>query len=373
MNPSLLLCEINSVQQHYQNLLLELLPYLNTSNALEMLDEVNIFWVRHIKTVQLYLETVPRNDTYVFTAVTRLDLKKSEHLPFLLFSERGILDDPLSKYSEICKKLPEGKNQKDLLNQIYQTVTDNLEVLTTLRNSLLVLPFRLLNQTTCQRLTEQVSLTKIGERLFVQLFQGIENLDDYFKKCSSIYDIQKYLKKDAEKFLKLTENDDSSLNFEERFRNAISQTEYFLDPNISDTVNFFRLVYGNIQQAVDVVGSCGVYRCIPYIRYPVTLHYVSWILNHVLRTEQNLNLHFKMMVAFVAHHYADKKKLTSVPLDEFLEKTKSYCFNKKLFNQLKESGINEKNFNTTPDTVELIKKELDSFYNFLKSDCKIPD
>lgn len=373
MNPSLLFSEINSVQQNYKNLLIELLPYLNTSNALEMLDEVNIFWARHIKTVQLYLETVPKDDIYVFTAVARLDFTKNEHFPFLLFSDRGILDDPLSKYSEICKKLPNGGNQKDLLNQIYQTVIDNLKVLTTLRNSLLVLPFRLLNQPTCQQLADQDCINKIGKTLFVQLFQGIENLDDYFKKCSNIQDIQKYLKEYAEKFIKLTENDEPSLPFEVRLRNAISQTEYFLDFNASDSVNFFRLVYGNIQQAVDVVYSCEVYKCIPYIRYPVALHYISWIMRHVLKTERNLNLDFKMKVAFVTHHYADKEKLATVSLEKLTEKTRSYCFYEKVFDQLKKSGINEKNFDKTPTAVELIKKELDSFYNFLKSDPKIPE
>ena len=367
MSHNLIIDEINSVQKRYQYLLLDLLPYLNVSNPLEILVEINIFWLKHMDTVRLYLETVPKNDTYVFTAVVRLDFQDNEHLPFLLFCEKAILDDPLSKYCEICKGLPKGKHQKDLQNQIYITLTDNLKVLTHLNNSLLILPFRLLNQSALQQSNDQSSLIDYGQKLFVHLFNDIENMQDYFEKCSNLCDIKKHLRKDAEKFLKLTEYDDQNLPFETRFKNAISQTKYFVDSSNSDAINFFRLVYGNIQQAVDVVYSCELYRCIPYIRYSLAFYYVSWLMQNMFTKEQFLAKYYKMRIPLISHYYSDKEKLSSVTIDKFLKKKRSYNFSETIYKKLKVSGINEQNFNTNSSTIPLVKAELDSFYNFLSS------
>ena len=47
----------------------------------EALDEINLFWFRHIEEVQLYLRLwFPGEDSYVFTASTYLDYDDNEHL-----------------------------------------------------------------------------------------------------------------------------------------------------------------------------------------------------------------------------------------------------------------------------------------------------
>ena len=107
------------IQKEYKELLISLLPKLKSGFAAEALDEINIFWLKNINIVRLYLEAVvPYNDSYVFTASTFLDYEDNEHLPFLLLGENHILDDPLSRYSELCGKLPEGRDSDYLYNQV---------------------------------------------------------------------------------------------------------------------------------------------------------------------------------------------------------------------------------------------------------------
>lgn len=100
MKSNLLLNKILSIQDDYQRLLTKLFPKFQSVRFLEALDEINLFWVRHIDVVQLYLKTqFPSNNSYVFTAATYMDFEDREHLPFLLIGENHVLDDPLGKYS----------------------------------------------------------------------------------------------------------------------------------------------------------------------------------------------------------------------------------------------------------------------------------
>lgn len=360
MKLSLLQSKINSIQDKYAELLSILLPKLKSSHATEALDEINIFWVRNINVVKLYLKTMfPGQNSYVFTAATYMDVDDMEHLPFLMIGEKHVLDDPLSKYSEMCNKMPVGKDLDQLYRQIGITAEDNLKLLEKVRGYILVLPLRLLSQSSTNNW-----LFNVGERAFVDLFDGINSLNDFFVKCNSIKDIIRYSHNDIGHLVMFSENDDFSLPFEERFKVALSETEYLIDPIKPDSYNFFIMVFGGIQQAIDIIISCIEYECIPYIRYPVSLHYISLLSESMADIEHIMLLRYKMNVSFVIYQLCDKERLATVPIDKFLKKTQEYHFNEKIFSTLNQSGINEKNF-LGHKIAELVISELERFYDEL--------
>lgn len=362
MKSNLLQNKIISIQNTYAELLSILLPKLKSNRAPEALDEINLFWIRNIEVVQLYLKAMfSGNESYVFTAATYMDFEDKEHLPFLVMGEKHVLDDPLSKYSEICNNMPDGRDSELLYKQIIVTVEDNLKILRSLKDNILILPLRLLNQSSTYQ-----SLFKIGEQVFIGLFAGIESLNDYFYKCSSIKDIMRYAGKDIGKLVMFSESDDASLSFEKRYQVALSETEYMIDKSKPDSYNFFMLVFGCIQQAIDVIASCVEYGCIPYIRYPVALHYISLLSESMTDIEQVIMLRYKMSIAFVVYKLCDKRQLSTVSTDEFLLKNQEYHFNEKLFCTLEQHGINEKNFLGHTIT-HLVIDELEKFYNILTS------
>ena len=181
LTSNLLLNEIVKIQSEYLALLSNLLPQLKCGHSPEVLDEINLFWVRHMGAVQLYLKSAfGGENSYVFTASTFLDYEDAEHFPFLLLGEKHILDDPLGKYSEMCNRMPAGQDAESLYTQIVQTAEDNIKIITNCRNYIFILPLRLLSQS--QKYT---SLFEIGEQVFLNLFVDIENLDNYFQKCAS--------------------------------------------------------------------------------------------------------------------------------------------------------------------------------------------
>lgn len=363
MNSNLLLNKIHLIQIEYKKLLVSLLPKFKSTYAPEALDEINLFWLRRIEVVKLYLKNwFPGKNSYVFTAATFMDFDDNEHLPFLLMGNKHILDDPLSKYSLIRSEMSKGKDAEFLYKQISVTAEDNLKVLENIHNEILILPLRLLNQS-----NDQKAFEKVGEQVFVSLFNNIYSLNEYFEKCNSIDDIIHFARDDIGRLVMFSEDDDVMLDFKERFRIALIDTKYMVDPNRSDSYNFFMFVFGFIQQALDIIVSCMEYECIPYIRYPVSLHYISMMSQSILDIEHVEMLRFRMSVAFVVYKLCDKSKLASVCLEDFLEKNKIYNFNDKLFNALTNYKINEKNFFKHKIT-QLVIDELDAFYNFLSGE-----
>lgn len=363
MRLNLLLSKIHLIQQEYKELLTALLPKLQSQHVPEALDEINLFWLRHINSVQLYLKAwFPGENSYVFTAATFMDFDDKEHLPFLIMGDKHVLDDPLSKYSEIRSKMPEGKDAEFLYKQIGVTAEDNLKLLENVREEILILPLRLLNQSNSHN-----DLYKVGEQAFLSLFNGLDNLSDYFTKCTTITDIMRYARSDIGRLVMLSEDDDGSLPFEDRFKAALTGSQYLVDPERADSDNFFMLVFGCIQQAIDVIVSCVEYGCIPYIRYPVSLHYISLLSESMLDIEHVVTLRFKMSIAFVVYQLCEKEKLNVASLEVFLRKNKEYNFNANLFRAMKQRGIDETNF-WRHSVTQLVIDELEKFYAALSDE-----
>lgn len=222
---------VHLLQTEYRDLLTVLLPALKGKRAPEALDEINLFWLRNIDTVQLYLKYwFPGEDSYVFTASTFMGFDDSEHLPFLLMGNKHVLDDPLCKYSEVRSRMQDGRDAEFLCNQIEITAEDNLRLLENVREEILVLPLRLLSQS-----SNYDSLYEMGEGAFVSLFNGIENLSEYFAKCDSIDDIISFARDDIGELVLFSVDDDTALPLKERFRIALSETPYMTDASKPDS------------------------------------------------------------------------------------------------------------------------------------------
>ena len=218
---------------------------------------------------------------------------------------------------------------------------------------------RLLNQSNDYNL-----LYTVGEQAFVSLFNGIDSLSDYFVKCDNIDDIMRFARVDIGELVLFSEDDNVTLPFEERFRIALDGTQYMVNTAKSDSHNFFMLVFGYIQQAIDVIVSCVEYGCIPYIRYPVSLHYISLLSESMLDIEHIVTLRFKMCVAFIVYQLCDKERLKTVDLEAFIRKSQDYNFGEKLFYTLQEHEINERNF-FCYEIKPLILDELKKWYDYL--------
>ena len=340
MNCSLLRSEINQIQREYKDLLSNLLPILRGKRSLEALDEINLFWLKNIDVVKLYLKSEFKGtDSYVFTAATYLDIEDKEHYPFLLLGTQHVLDDPLCKYAEICSKMSDGRNAEFTYKQIIKAAEDDIKIISTCEEQIIVLPLRLLN-----RPKEGNPLISLGEQIFLSLFPKVDSIESYFHKCSTISDIIQYGIPNLAEVIMFSEDDNRTAPLEERFRKAVDEMPYMLDKEKSDAENFFMLVYGHLHQALDVIVSCEEYQCIPYIRYPVAINYISLIANNILHLEYIQEMCFKMSIAFIIYNLCDKDLLSQAGLKTFLVCRDRSSFGKRLYSTMEAHGINHKTF-----------------------------
>lgn len=339
-----------------------LLPRIKSSHAPEALDEINLFWLHHIKEIQLYLKSwFPGNKSYAFTAATYMNYSNKEYLPFLLMGDKHVLDDPLCRYAETLRNVPASANAEILYNQIGITAENNLKILEEISGDIFVLPFRLSNQS-----YDNGTLYQCGERVFINLFNDINSLDEYFTKCNSIEDIIQYAREDIGNLILFSEDDDFSLSIKERFRSAITGTQYMIDINKSDSYNFYCLVFGYLQQAFDVIASCVEYGCIPFITSSVSLHYIALLSNNMLEIENVAMFRYRMIVAYILYRLCDKNRLSTVCFDVFIKKKHQFHFDSKLFHSLSEHEINEYNFSNHLIAPE-ISDRLEEFYAYLSA------
>lgn len=353
---------MNQIQIEYKALLQNLLPKLKTNFSVQALDEINLFWYRYMDIVHLYLVSeFGNNESYVFTAATYLDYEDNEHLPFLLLGEQHVLDDPLSKYSAICKNLTNTKSEHMLYDQIKRTAEDNIKIIDNCKGSIFVVPLRLFNQFSSSK-----EFFKIGEQTFTSLFNDIDGLDDFFSKCNTIDDILRYARNDIGNLVLFSENDNRNMDLRFRFAEALKENKYMLDDSKSDAYNFFMLVYGYIQQAIDVIISCLEYSCIPFVRFSVALHYISLIIENFKESELVETIKYKMSIAFVLHKLIDKERLSRIKTKDFIAFKEEYDFNKKLFDCFSLNGINKNTF-LKHEVGSLIIDSLECFYLWIES------
>lgn len=360
MSLNLLQKRIIDIQLEYKDLLCELLPVLKSGYSHQALDEINVFWHRRVDIVRLYLTSYfSDNDSYAFTASTFMDYDDGEHLPFLLIGDLHVLDDPLCAYSRICANMPEEKISKPLYEQIIKTAEDNVKIIENCDKCITILPLRILSQTESHE-----EILNLGEKIFFGLFNGIDNFEEYFDKCKSIDDIVKYARKDIHKIIAFSETDTESEDFKERFQKAVLENKKLIDISSSDANKFLMLVYGYIQQAVDIIVTCVAYKCFPYIRYPLALRYVTLIAQNLSENQFIEIMLYKMSVAFVLYNLSDKERLNVLSTKEYVNKIKEYDFNSKLLETFETHGINYTNF-TKFSVTQLVIDELEKLYLFL--------
>jgi len=348
------------IQAEYKDLLKVLLPALKTLASPAALDEINLFWFKNMDLVRLYLANeFADKDSYVFTASTFMDYDDKEQYPFLLLGKHHVFDDPLCKYSDICSKIQQAHTSEKLLEQIALTAEDNIKIIEGCNGHIIILPLRLLSQT-----PKDSILYQMGEQAFISLFNDIYSISEYFEKCESFADIMKYSRNDIGKIVLFSESDDKSLPFEQRYFQAKEENSYMIDDDQTESYNFFVMVFGCVQQAVDVIVSCLEYKCIPFVRYPVAL-------NYILLLEENLSdilfiseMRYKMCIAHLIYRICDKEELSKFGFDRFMSITASFKFDEKVFDLLSLGNVKEDAFSIDM-AAPIIEKNLNKLYSAL--------
>lgn len=354
MEKNFLLNKINSIQKEYLELLVKLKDNIDTIDYIYIIDEINIFWYSYRDIIKLYLGNITQKDNaYIFTGATYLDVDDLEHYPFIMMGDIHIVDDSLCKYSKTVPGLSNQEFAKVLKDQIISCIDDNIKILSNYSFAMLILPMNLLYG------NDMKIIHEYSNNIFLNFFSRKDlNLDTYFEEFDSIEDIALALNPGIESYIVFDEGEDLTKSLEERFKSFIDKGKVPLPAHKNDAFKFWMIIYGFIAQALDIILSCKGFNLIPYLRYRVTLQYVLLLGDNIFDIEDISNMLLKCKVAHVLYVIFDKSVIKNISFAQFYKKLNEYKFSYKVENDIKENiNINQ--------IAEILNKNITSFLGYI--------
>ena len=322
MNNHLLIDQIIDIQKQYRSLLQTVIPLLENDEYISVgLDAIDVFWHSKKAIIETYLRYYLSEQNAVFyTAATCFSIDEGDQYPFMLMGNLHIFDDPLGKYCEICHQ---GSFPKVLFDKVKECAKDNAVVLEKWMGLILILPLRIM----WSRKNEN-DFMKSGEKTFLELFNGIPDMDSYFRECKSADDICNFFKKEYQDMIKLCESDnDPQKAFRERIEKSIEELRSQIGEGYSEGDYFFFLVYGSLQQALDIVLVSVEYSAVPMVPNTVVYNFILLLLPNFV--DENDCLLQRIEVCNTLNLLFDRTKHIDEPLISFRERVEEFDFEHK--------------------------------------------
>ncbi|MCQ2529080.1 MAG: hypothetical protein MJ108_08220 [Saccharofermentans sp.] len=319
MSNKILENHIMDIQVQYLDLLYLLLPMLeDDAYRYVAQDCISAFWRKNKHIIDLYLKYIVKEKNAVFyTAATFFDVDNGEHYPFLLMGDIHIFDDPLAKYSELCcmDNVPES-----YMNLVPTCAKDNIKILEQLNDEILILPLRFLGSK-----SEEEDFCSVTEKFFLSFFKDIPDIDTYFKRCKTeqnIIDNFNYKHIDS---ICLYDGDNGNLPFDKRLKIAFDEAKRIMGDGHTAGDYFYCMLYGPLQQALDILMTVGVTGAIPLIRYSVALHNVLMLLPN-FDFGNNKEVRNRLLIFNAAYRFFDTDRVKHLSTKEFVIKIKKFNF-----------------------------------------------
>lgn len=332
MSDHLLEKQIKEIQSQYLDLLKTLKPMIEDEKYVEVaLDSISLFWRKRKPIIDVYLQYIAKEQNAVFyTAATYFDIENGEQYSFMLMGDLHIFDDPLGKYCEICHQCSEAP--KSIFDKIPVCADDNINLLEKCEGLIIVLPLRSIGS-----LAEEAELNKLGERAFLEYFDGITDIGTYFKSCTTINDITKLFKDKYKNTVCLFEEDNITEDFRTRVEKAINIQKSLLGDGYTIGDYFYFSLFGPLRQAIDILFLTSNYNLIPLIRYPVALHNVCLLLPNFYDAKL-VDIEARILIFNSLYRLFDPTQYTNESLSAFYRKVKQFSFETKALSCYQENN-----------------------------------
>lgn len=354
MGKSFLINKVKEIQNEYLNMLININDKIDTADYMFIIDEINIFWYSKREIVKLYLSNITLKDNvYIFTGATYLDVDDFEHYPFIMMGNAHIVDDPLCKYSRVVPSCESAGFLETLRNQIICSVEDNIKIISQCSSSILILPLHLLYDNDMKLISEAAN------NIFLSLF-SIEsiNMNTYFKEFKSIQDVVTALKPGIEKYIVFDEGENLENGIEERFRNYVTQINIPIPEEKNEAFKFWFTLYGFLVQALDIILCCSNFKLIPYLRYKVTFQYVTLLEENFYDVSEVKEILFRCKIAHLVYMIFKKDKFKEISFKNFHNRLNEYKFNDKVYEDIRTEIHDLDNINVR-EIVEILDKNID--------------
>ena len=315
--------QIKEIQSQYLVLLKRLKPMIEDEKYVAIaLESISLFWRKRKQVIAVYLQYIAKEHNAVFyTAATYFDVKNGEQYSFMLMGDLHIFDDPLGRYCEICHQNSEAP--KAIFDKISVCANDNIDLLEKCEGLVIVLPLRSLGSS-----AEETELNKVGEKAFIEYFDGIPDLNTYFELCKTADDVSKCFKDKYRNTVRLFEDDIITDDFRARVDRAVDIQKSLLGEGYSFGEYFYSSLFGPLRQAIDILCIVSAYNLIPLIRYPVALHNAYLLLPNFFGDEL-ADVKTRLLMFNALYQMFDPAQYANESLSVFYKKVKNFSFESK--------------------------------------------
>lgn len=346
-----------NIQMEYLVVLKALREKISKDNIYLFIDELKQFWIKRENKIEFVIENLlTENNVTFFTAATVLDLAGGDQYPFLLCGEYHIFDDPLFAHLETANQ-GLGNYSNFLYEKAVVTINDNIDIIESYSNLLWVVPIRLLYSS-----VDKEHLRNNMEDIFVSLFNNIADIDDYFSKCETIDDIEKYFNQIFSGSVQLTVNERYGMTLREKFTLVKEDrvSEKLDAPN--DAVLFFIVLGGLIGQAIDIVYASTTSRLMPFIRYEPSYSTVMSIMGNFRKIDnQFIDMEIKITQYYLTQLFFDKNDFVGIDLNNYNNSIERLHIRQKLDNieiKINQEGSFQKTHDEIKEILGILKNDL---------------
>lgn len=327
MKNSFIVDQMRSIQQDYCSMLKTALEQIDTSDFNLVLDEITLFWYSKRDVIKLILNYISKDyDCYLFTGASFLDIEDNEHLPFVLFGDIRIIDDPLNKFIVMPSEITNALFREKIIGEIKSTIRDSIKVIEDTKYEFSILPVTQVSDIECETIKQGT------EKLFWGLFKD-ESMD--FKKYSdeigTIDQIKSALRPDIIERIVFSSFDNNNISFEDKFREFRKGASPF-DNTISDSMTFYYIMSGFISQSLNTILTCLQFDFTPYLRYTVSFKYAILIGSIFSESKEIRQMINKTAIARICYENFDKEAMSDVSFDKYI----SYIRENQIGNELNE-------------------------------------
>jgi len=279
------LINIQKAQEEYLELLTQYKEYvheegLSITIICALLDEVKCFWLERLKIIEFELDELAESKTcFVLSGAIFLNVPEYEHYYFKSFGDCHLLPDPFLKM-ELFFRIPEEKINYNFTTTYFKRVfIDTIETLTTYKGSFYVLPIHEISVEDPQKHREL--LDTFFWRFISNAFNSeFKNNEEFCSKYRSFEDIEGDLNDFVREHLIFNGFSDSKLSLRERLEQYRGEQTNIssLIADRSEAQRFLISVFSYVSQIADILYICSILRINPFIRFDVTLNYLTLVM-----------------------------------------------------------------------------------------------
>ena len=354
MKNSHIIDQLYSIQNEYLNVLRIAGMRIGTEDFSLILDEITLFWYSKREVIKLILNYIAKDyNCFLFTGASFLDVKDNEHLPFALFGDIRVIDDPLNKYTAFRDEIKNTMFKEKLANEINGTIQDNIEILENMRNEFFILPITQLTD------IKNAIIYNNSNHVFWSLFKDKEiNLEKYQIEFSTIEQVKAALRTDLIDYIVLSEGESKNIPFEEKFKKFRREDSLF-DTNMNDAMFFYYILSGFISQALNTILICSQYNMTPYLRYEVSFKYFMLIGSVFYDNEEIIRMLNRVAIVYICYSNFDKYHLHNVDFDKFIFHIQKHQISKELNEIMNKKNQDEETYklkSIIDDIMVILKK-----------------